>query len=98
MVWSGRAKTGRDAAEPVYVQGVPGNPRLEDFARSFAWADDKYPIQTPLRDMVDEIMTVRRPAMRRGLRWSRGASAGGRTASWRERRGALLLRSPNVSR
>ena len=98
MVWSGRAKTGRDAAEPVYVQGVPGNPRLEDFARSFAWADDKYPIQTPLRDMVDEIMTVRRPAMRRGLRWSRGGRAREGGLRHGERRGALLLRSPNVSR
>eukprot|EP01046_Picozoa_sp_COSAG06_P040781 COSAG06_NODE_4972_length_3817_cov_9.879236_2_plen_57_part_00 len=39
--------------------GAQGTMRLDDFARTFAWADDKYPTQTPLRDMVDEIVTVR---------------------------------------
>lgn len=42
--------------------GAQGTMRLDDFARTFMWADDKYPIQTGLREMVDEIMTVRQTA------------------------------------
>jgi hypothetical protein len=53
-------KTGKDVGEAIMIQGgAQGTMRLDDFARTFAWADDKYPTQTPLRDMVDEIVTVR---------------------------------------
>ena len=47
-------------AEAVMINGgAQGTMRLDDFARTFTWADDKYPMQTGLREMVDEIMTVR---------------------------------------
>ena len=32
---------------------------MEDYLKRFQWADDKYPVHTPLRDMVDEIVQVR---------------------------------------
>lgn len=37
------------------ITGCGAPIRLEDFGRSFRWADDKYPIGSSLRDMTDEI-------------------------------------------
>lgn len=32
--------------------------RMESYLQNFRWADDKYPVSTPLREMVDEIVQV----------------------------------------
>ena len=32
--------------------------RMESYIQNFRWADDKYPVSTPLREMVDEIVQV----------------------------------------
>ena len=52
-----RKRAGKDMNEPIKVGSPPT--RIEDYLKNFRWADDKYPVQTPLRDMVDEIVQVR---------------------------------------
>ena len=46
---------GKLVSEPVMITGSGAPARLQDFSRAFQWADDKYPMQAPLREMVDEI-------------------------------------------
>ena len=46
---------GKSAAEPVVIDGA----QLENYAANFRWADDKYPVSMPLREIVDEIQGVR---------------------------------------
>ena len=55
-----RLKTNKDVGEAIIIRGgASGNARLDDFARSFVWADDKFPVQASLRESVDGIVAVR---------------------------------------
>eukprot|EP01050_Picozoa_sp_SAG11_P014195 SAG11_NODE_1722_length_4374_cov_5.082807_1_plen_155_part_00 len=48
-----RKKAGKD---PNAAITIGGGQRLEDYVKDFRWADDKYPVHTPLREMTDEIV------------------------------------------
>jgi hypothetical protein len=51
-----RKKTGASLDAPVLVN--KNGDRMETYLQNFRWADDKYPVSTPLREMVDEIVQV----------------------------------------
>ena len=51
-----RKKTGASLDAPVLVN--KNGDRMESYLQNFRWADDKYPVSTPLREMVDEIVQV----------------------------------------
>lgn len=55
QIMDSRIKMGKLVSEPVMITGSGAPARLQDFSRAFQWADDKYPMQAPLREMVDEI-------------------------------------------